>query len=642
MSSVLLKGLTIFFVSTAAIAANTSMIPASSQHFEQAGMAVDFSISQIESKADLKSLLNTKDEAIVSFRITDAKSGQPITGLHPKAWMSARLSEVLADETTCKDKVRGFLAGQLATRPDYDLNSYLVLTLNHDKTITLINPQVSFNSTKLENIIPLPSNGADWVLSKNRDFLYVTMPDVSSVAVIDTTTSKLVKTLNTGLNSTPRRIVLQPDGLQVLVGLDGNSGIAVLDTETNQIARTIPVGRGLHNIAFTSNNNFAYATNSSDNTVTAIDLKKREKIADIPVEGTPSAISYGTASGLVYVAAVNSTVVSAIDPEKQEIVATIPVKRGITALRFEPDGRFALAVNQIENSLAVIDSATNAIASATQLVREPDQIAFTERYAYIRGLGSEKFTLIDLGELRAGRLSPIEIQAGRLMPSAEPQDINIASMIVPTPEGNSVMIANAPDRMMYFYQEGMMAPMGTFSNYDRKPRALMILDRSLHESAPGTYTGQVKLTKGGHFDVPLLIDQPRLLNCFQTTVVEPADAPKVAQGKKLIVKILSGIAPPRAQETTRIKFKIIDTMTDLPVVGLKDGRTLIFEPPGVWQQRKSATEIGEGVYVVEQTFPRAGLYNLMFAAASRGVRFADLPLIEINVESGIKKNEPIK
>lgn len=638
MSKSSLKFVISFFIATASSAASeTAPAP---QHYEQSSIAVEFSVGKIGAKSELHSPLSAGDNALVTFRLTDVESGQPITGLHPKAWMSARLSEQLADETTCKDKVRGFMAGLLATRPDYDLNSYLVLTLNHDKTITLINPQVSFNSTKLENIIPLPGNGIDWVLSSNRDFLYVTMPDVSSVAVIDTATSKLLRTLSTGSNSSPGRIVLQPDGQQVLVGLDGSSGIAAIDTQTNQIVRTIPVGQGLHNIEFTADSHFAYVTNSADNTVTAIDVKRREKIADIPVEGTPTALTYGSASGLVYVSAINGVAVSAIDPEKQAIVAIIPVKHGVTALRFEPDGRFALAVNQIDSTLTVIDSATNAIIGETKVVQEPDQVAFTERYAYIRGLGSEKFSLIDLSELRAGRFAPIEIQAGRLIPSAEPQDIGIASMIVPTPEGNSVIIANAPDRMLYFYQEGMMAPMGTFSNYDRKPHALMILDRSTHETAPGIYTAQVKLTKGGSFDVPLLIDQPRLLNCFRTTVADSADAPKAVRGKKLIVELLSEFTPPQAQEPTRIKFKIVDTTTNLPVVGLKDGRALIFEPPGIWQQRRPAAEIGQGVYVVEQTFPRAGLYNLMFSAASRGIRFADLPLIVIKVESDTRKTEP--
>ena len=72
---------------------------------------------------------------------------------------------------------------------------------------------------------------------------------------------------------------------------------------------------------------------------------------------------------------------------------------------------------------------------------------------------------------------------------------------------------------MYYYVEGMMAPMGSFQNYKRRPRALMLIDRSLAETARGVYSSTpVKLTNAGRFDVPILIDQPRIVNCFELEV----------------------------------------------------------------------------------------------------------------------------
>ena len=34
--------------------------------------------------------------------------------------------------------------------------------------------------------------------------------------------------------------------------------------------------------------------------------------------------------------------------------------------------------------------------------------------------------------------------------------------MVPAPEGNSVLLANPADRVIYYYSEGMAAPMGSF------------------------------------------------------------------------------------------------------------------------------------------------------------------------------------
>ena len=69
--------------------------------------------------------------------------------------------------------------------------------------------------------------------------------------------------------------------------------------------------------------------------------------------------------------------------------------------------------------------------------------------------------------------------------------------------------------MLYFYTEGMMAPMGTFDNYKRIPRGLLVLDRSLEEVAPGVFRASVRVARGGRFDVPMLIDQPRITHCFR-------------------------------------------------------------------------------------------------------------------------------
>lgn len=601
----------------------------SAQRYEDQGMAIEFSLIPI----DKASRLVAGGEALARFLVRDARSGQPITGLHPKAWINARLSEPLASETSCKDKIRGFLAGQLATRPDIDLNSYLALTLNSDKTIAVINPQVAFNSTKLQNIISLPSNGADWILSHDLQLLYVTMPEVSSVAIIDTNTKKLINTLSTGDGTEPRRIALQPDGNSVWVGLDGGAEVIVIGTKTHLIESRIKVGQGLHSIAFSADSHFAYVTNSSDNTVTAIDVSKRAKIVDLLIDQTPTAIAYGSMSGLFYVTAINGTSVAAIDPEQKSIVAKIVVKPGLSALRFEPSGRYALAVNQVTSTLIVIDSATNSIVGSTHVVNEPDQISFTNRYAYVRGLGSEKFTLIDLNEMKSGKLNPVDIQAGRQPPSNEPKEIGIAEMIVPTPEGDTVMVANAPDRMMYFYQEGMMAPMGTFSNYERIPRGLMILDRSLRETAPGTYTALVKLTKSGSFDVPVLIDQPRVVNCFRATIEEAPGIPRKERKSALVVELLKDNMPRQALLPIRLKFKLTDRVSKMPIIGLKDAQVLIFEPPGVWQQRHMALELGDGVYTIDQTFPHAGFYNLMIAVKSLGINYVDLQMSGISVES---------
>lgn len=610
--------------------------PASaSGRFEKEGLRVDFTAKPREAGKGLVA----GEDAVVTFSVTDARTGQPLAGVRPSAWISSRRSENPPSEEQCKDKIKTFMGGLLSARPDVDLNSYLLLTLNHDNTISFINPLISFSRTQLESLVTLPGTGADWVLSPNKETLYVTMPEQSAVAVVSTITRKVLTTISVGEKARPMRVSLQPGGRYVWVGLDGSPSVAVIDAQTNKLAGTVPVGAGLHQITFTPDGQFAYVTNSDADTVTAVDTKNLAKVADIPVGKTPVPVAYSTASRLVYVAAINGTAVSVIDPAKQQVVRSIPVKRGTVALRFDPTGRFGFAVNQVENSIAVIDASTGEVIGSVAVVKGPDQVTFTERYAYVRGTGSEKFSLVELAGVTRGKLIAVDVTAGQKPPSALPDEIGVADMIATTPEGNAAMIANTPDQMIYYYVEGMMAPMGTLSNYKRRPYAAMVLDRSLAETAPGVYTVPVRLNSAGRFDVSVLTGQPRIAHCFDMEVAQSPDAEKNSPRVSLAVRALFDGKQFKPGEAATLRFQITDPSTGQPLKGLQDVQVMAFEPPGIWQQRQWAREVGSGEYEVTQTFPRPGLYKVMLRVASRGVTFADLQATSVPVVGGAEAIE---
>jgi YVTN family beta-propeller protein len=610
-----------------------------SQMYEKEGIAIEFNIKSIAGQDGKDPGLVAGADATVSFRLTDKRTGQPITGLHPNAWISSRSTNHSPNEAECRDKIRTYMGGLLSARADTDLNSYLMLTLNHDDTITFINPQVSFNITKLESIVTLPGPGADWTLSKNKEFLYVTLPGQSAVAIINTITRKLIGTVQTGEKTKPMRISLQPDGRYVWVGLDDSAMVAVIDTATNKLAATVEAGAGLHNIALTSDSRFVYVTNSASGTVTAIDARTLSKIGDIKLGKTPVAVAYSSASDSIYVADINGGSVTVINPAKRQITKTVPLKRGIVAIRFDPSGRYGFAVNQVESVVSVIDASTNQVIAESPVTKGPDQVTFSRLYAYVRGTESEKFSLIDLSEVKKGKFSPVDIQAGRLAANTLPQEIGVADMIQPTPEGNSVMIANLPDKMIYYYVEGMMVPMGTFENYKRRPHALMLIDRSLAETAPGVYSSPVRLKAAGTFDVPFLIDQPRIANCFEGKVADSPYGEKVKATASTMIEPLFKGSRFKPGEAVTLRFKISDALTKHALAGLKDVRVLIFEPPGIWQKRVFAKEIAEGVYEVTETFPHTGLFRVMTQIQSRGVNFADQPFTAVPIANESKVGE---
>ena len=77
-----------------------------------------------------------------------------------------------------------------------------------------------------------------------------------------------------------------------------------------------------------------------------------------------------------------------------------------------------------------------------------------------------------------------------------------------------MLVANPADKMIYYYTEGMAAPMGSFQNYRRDPKALLVLDNSLREGVRGVDPITVRLRPRATTMWHFCWRRPRLINCF--------------------------------------------------------------------------------------------------------------------------------
>ena len=138
------------------------------------------------------------------------------------------------------------LQGSLFTPPEADLNVYYVVTLNHNETLSVVDPLFGFGGSKLLALVPLAARGDDWALGPGGRQIFVAMPDANQVAVVDTQTWKVTANLPGGIR--PDRLGLQPDGrlLWVAGGADGSDdfGVTVIDPSSWPGRRLRPHGPG--------------------------------------------------------------------------------------------------------------------------------------------------------------------------------------------------------------------------------------------------------------------------------------------------------------------------------------------------------------------------------------------------------------
>lgn len=601
------------------------------QKIVKEGVEVEFTIEPATPALGRPELLAGQD-VVVRFRVRDTATRTPLSGVRPSAWVSRRSTPAPPDAAQCRERVQSYLQGSLRARPDVDLNAYYILALNQEANISVIDPLLGFGGSKLVTLVFLKSPGADWALTADRSKLFVSMPAAGQVAVIDTTTWKVVANVSTGLG--PTRVALQPDGKYLWVandtaGVGERGGVTVIDTGSLRVAARVPTGVGAHEIAFAEDNRVAFVTNRDEGTLSIVDVRKLEKVKDVKTGAPASALAFSPLSKALYVANESDGSIAVVDGQSHGLLTRIAAQPGLKAVRFAPGGRWGFVPNTARSVVHIFDASTNRLVHSVPVGTAPDQVAFSDTFAYVRSLGTEEVTAIRLSTV-GKEPDMVKIPGGQSAPGAASAFSSSPEVFVPAPEGGSMLLANPADKMIYYYSEGMAAPMGNFQNYRREPRGVKVVDRSLREESLGVYATTMRLPKDGTFDISLLLNSPRIVHCFEATAKSnPAVKPEQKVG--LRIEYLNKEQTPRAGENYKIRFRLSDAATGEPKDALKDVRVLFFLSPGIWQKREMARPVGGGIYELDVNVPQEGVYMVFVESQSQGLQFRHLPYLTLQM-----------
>ncbi|HEX4945515.1 MAG TPA: cytochrome D1 domain-containing protein [Blastocatellia bacterium] len=602
-----------------------------SQKIVREGSAIEVSVT---SRQDRTAELRAAEDAVVTVKITDTNTNTALTGVKPSVWIDRKTANTAQ---TCQQKVQAFLQGSLNARPELDLNSYYLLTLNNEPNISVLDPLLGFGSSKLYTLVLLKSRGEDWALTRDGKRLFVSMPLVNEVAVVDTATWKVITNIDAGYR--PTRVALQPDERYLWVGNDADEGggVTVIDTVKLTVAAKLPTGAGHHEIALSPDDRFAFVTNQQSNTVSVLDVQRLRKTKDLNTGRAPVAIAYASQSQALYIPCAGDGKITIIDIARQAVLKHLETDPGSTTIQFAPGGRYGFVAHQRANVVSIFDAATNQRLQTVRVGTRPDQIAFTKNFAYVRAAGSDEMTQIELASITKAEGANVTKFPSGQAPEKSPHQASAMSLF-PGPEGNTLLIANPADQAIYYYSEGMAAPMGSLQNYRRAPRAVLVADRSLRESAPGTYSTTIILPPSGRYDIAVLTDTPRIVHCFDLEVKpNPArqqEAPALVQLEPMIKRYQVGVG-----EALSLRFRLLDPITKQPKENLQDVRVLSFLAPGFNQQRQNAQARGDGVYEIQFKANEAGAYYLFIECPSLNVKLNQLPLTILRAEDAQPRGE---
>jgi DNA-binding beta-propeller fold protein YncE len=603
--------------------------------FRQEGISIECSMARLGGPERAGDTFFEGEAVRFRFRITDG-TGASLKGVFPAAWLLARPAGSVTTPQMAVKKAQSMVNASLMTQADLDLNVYYVLTLNGNGTIGVVDPLFGYGGTKLLAMVPLKSPGADWALDKDESTLYVSLPASNEVAAVDTSRWEVRKYVPGGL--LPDRIALQPDGqyLWVAGGSSGersaDSGVTVLNRATLEVAARIRTGIGRHDIAFSNDSRFAFVTNSQQDTVSIIEVRALKKRADVQTGKTPASIDFSATAQAAYVTHAGDGTIAVIKGEGAKVVRRLRAEAGLGQIRFGPGGRLAFVVNPEKDLVHIVDAASSRIVQSGSVERGPDQLAFSDKLAYIRHRGSPNVLMIPLDAVGVeGKKIPlVDFPGGQNPPGRMSQPCWAASM-VQAPGESAMLVSNATDQAVYFYKEGMAAPMGTFKTYSCEPLAVMVVDRSLRERIDaGVYETVANLPGPNSYDVIFFLDTPRIICSFPVEVQPNPDLVKLRNEGKVDITHQVDEAMLTVGRRTRLAFKLTDRSSGKLKSGLTDVVIQTLLVPTSYD-RYRAQEIEPGVYVIEFSPAEAGVYYITVASASIGLTHANPNIMNVRV-----------
>ena len=572
-----------------------------SQKATNGGVTLELSVNRTDGAA---TPVTAGDDVAVSLRVSDSASGAPLAGVRPSVWMTRRTGKPEVDGRPCAAKIAGIASGSLFATADVDLNVYHVLVLNTDNTITIVDPRFEFGGSHLLAMVELPERGEDWLLSADQSRLFVSMPKANRIAVVDTARWKLLRQIDAGAN--PTDLEWQADGKYLWVATD--AGVTAIDAATMEVAKKIDTGRGPHRIVSTADSRFLLVTNGGEGTVSIVTIAALARTADIAAGKQPVAIAWSPRSELAYAAGADGLILF-IDPRRGRAVAKVETHPGIHDIRMSRDGKWGFILNREKRLVQILDAATNRVVQAGIVDGTPEQVNFTDTLAYITQESKDDVlmaTLASLGQ-RGAPLSFADFTGGDHPPGQLPRSALAAGISAAVGE-SAVLVANPSDGEIYYYKEGMAAPMGHFSNYGHRPAAVMSLDRSMREEKPGSFRTQTRIARGGEYDVEVVLDAPRAVSCFQLSVaVDPARERERRFGRVAVLPVDAPAILPVAKESA-LRFRIVDVRSNQERRGVDDVDALVVENPGGWRARQRAVPRADGTYELTVTPPSAGVY----------------------------------
>jgi YVTN family beta-propeller protein len=234
------------------------------------------------------------------------------------------------------------------------------------------------------------------VITPDGKKVYVSSTDSGVVEVISTANDTIISSISVG--TMPAGLSITPDGKQVIVSVGGANEAAVIDTGTDAVVSQTTVAKA-HNAAISPDGHVAYVASqvSTAPAIVAVDLTAAAQPQSFSIAKSPRALA-DAPWGKIYFSAQGDDALEVMDPTTGQVGTPIATGGSPHDTRPTLDTKFELVVSQTAGDLEFIDPNSAAVVAKVATGKMPHWIGLSSDglSAYVTNEGDNNVVVVDL------------------------------------------------------------------------------------------------------------------------------------------------------------------------------------------------------------------------------------------------------
>ncbi|MEI9941573.1 MAG: hypothetical protein WDO69_30530 [Pseudomonadota bacterium] len=229
--------------------------------------------------------------------------------------------------------------------------------------------------------------------------VYVSSTDTGTVKVIETAGDTIAGSIAVGAK--PAGIAVTPDGSRVVVSVGGANEAVIIDTSSDVVIKHVSVAAA-HASCISGDGHYAYVGSQATESpaIALVDIVGDTPAKSFPVDKSPRMLSCTPKA--IYFTAVGLDAVEMMEPTTGTLGTPIASGGSPHDVRATLDGKFELVVSQTAGDLEFIDVETGTLAGTVPTGKLAHWITlFADGTgAYVSNEGDNNVVTVDLGERR--------------------------------------------------------------------------------------------------------------------------------------------------------------------------------------------------------------------------------------------------